>query len=95
MAAKIRLQRAGRTKRAFYKIVVADTRANRDGKFVEQLGTYNPVPDTFELVIDEERALYWLRQGAQPSDTVRSLLRQQGVWAQYKGPSAAEASSGE
>ncbi len=89
MAARIRLQRAGRKKRPFYRIVVADRAANRDGRFVERLGHYDPVPAEFELVLNEERALYWLNMGAEPSDTVRSLMRRTGVWAKYKGVEAA------
>lgn len=85
MAARIRLQRAGRKKRPFYRIVVADRAANRDGRFVERLGHYDPVPAEFDLVLNEERALYWLNMGAEPSDTVRSLMRRTGVWAKYKG----------
>jgi small subunit ribosomal protein S16 len=85
LAARIRLQRAGRKKRPFYRIVVADRAANRDGRFVERIGHYDPVPTQFELVVNEDRALYWLTMGAEPSDTVRSLLRRTGVWARYKG----------
>lgn len=85
MAARIRLQRAGRKKRPFYRIVVADRAANRDGRFVERLGHYDPVPDPFELVLNEERALYWLSVGAEPTDTVRSLMRRTDVWARFKG----------
>jgi len=85
LAARIRLQRAGRKKRPFYRIVVADRAANRDGRFVERLGHYDPVPAEFELVLNEERALYWLNMGAEPSDTVRSLMRRTDVWAKYKG----------
>jgi small subunit ribosomal protein S16 len=85
LAARIRLQRAGRKKRPFYRIVVADRAANRDGRFVERLGHYDPVPAELELVLNEERALYWLNMGAEPSDTVRSLMRRTGVWAKYKG----------
>lgn len=80
------MQRAGRKKRPFYRIVVADQRANRDGRFVERLGHYDPLPDPETLVVDEERALYWLQQGAQPSDTARSLLRRVGVWSRFKAP---------
>jgi len=85
LAARIRLQRAGRKKRPFYRIVVADRAANRDGRFVERLGHYDPVPNPFELVIDSERALYWLSVGAEPSDTVRSLMRRTDIWARFKG----------
>lgn len=83
MAARIRLQRAGRKKRAFYHIVVADGRANRDGKAIERLGYYDPIQKEFTLQIDPERALYWLKQGAQPSETAKSLLQRAGVWKQY------------
>jgi len=85
LAARIRLQRAGRKKRPFYRIVVADRAANRDGRFVERLGHYDPIPDPFELVINEERALYWLSVGAEPTDTVRSLMRRTDIWKRFKG----------
>lgn len=79
MPVRIRLQRHGRRKRPFYHIVVADSRAPRDGKFIEKLGTYNPmtVPATIEL--DRMSAYNWLSKGAQPSDTVRAILRFKGV----------------
>jgi small subunit ribosomal protein S16 len=90
LAVRIRLQRAGRKKRPFYRIVVADARSNRDGRYIERLGHYDPVPAEQELVVDAERALYWLRQGAQPSDSVRSLLRRAGVWAAFRAPGAGQ-----
>ena len=79
MPVKIRLQRKGRRKRPFYHIVIADSRAPRDGKFIEKIGTYNPmtVPATIEL--DGTAAYQWLLKGAQPTDTVRSILRFKGV----------------
>jgi small subunit ribosomal protein S16 len=79
MAVKIRLQRRGRTKAPFYHIVIADARAPRDGRFIEKIGTYNPltVPATIEL--NRERALYWVMVGAQPTDTVNAILRFKGV----------------
>ncbi|MBK6932832.1 MAG: 30S ribosomal protein S16 [Saprospirales bacterium] len=79
MAVKLRLQRKGRTKAPFYHIVVADARSPRDGRFIEKLGTYNPltIPATIEL--DRERAFNWLLKGAQPTDTVRAILRFKGV----------------
>lgn len=79
MATKIRLQRHGRKGRPYYKIVVADARAKRDGKFIEKLGSYNPtsVPATIE--IDRDRALEWLLVGAQPTDTVKAILKFKGV----------------
>lgn len=79
MSAKIRLQRHGKKGQPFYHIVVADARAPRDGKFIEKIGTYNPLPNPSEINIKFERALYWLDKGAQPTDTVRSLLSQKGV----------------
>ena len=71
---KIRLKRMGMKKEPFYRIVVADSRTPRDGRFIEEIGYYNPVSDPVELKIDEERAKYWLSVGAQPTETTRSLL---------------------
>ena len=79
MPAKIRLQRHGRRKRPFYHVVVADARAPRDGKFIEKLGTYNPMTKPATIEIDRERAFDWLMKGAQPTDTVRAMLRFKGV----------------
>lgn len=79
MATKIRLQRHGRKAYAFYKIVVADSRAPRDGKFIEKIGTYNPNTNPATVDLNFERALYWLNTGAQPSDTARSILSHEGV----------------
>jgi small subunit ribosomal protein S16 len=79
MAVKIRLKRMGAKKRPFYRIVVADSRAPRDGKFIEEIGYYNPISEPVELKIDGEKALEWLGNGAQPSDTVRSLLKKNGI----------------
>ena len=79
MATKIRLQRHGRKAYAFYKIVVADSRAPRDGKFIEKIGTYNPNTNPATVDLDFERALYWLTTGAQPTDTARSILSHEGV----------------
>ncbi len=86
MPARIRLQRAGRKKGAFFRIVVADSRANRDGRYIERLGHYNPIPDPAEVVVNNERALYWLQKGAQPTDTARSLLKQTGAWQLFRQP---------
>ena len=80
MATKIRLQRRGRKSYAFYSIVVADSRAPRDGKFVEKIGTYNPNTDPATVEINFERALYWVNNGAIPTDTVRSILSSEGVY---------------
>lgn len=82
MAVKIRLRRMGAKKRPFYRLVVADSRAPRDGRFIETLGYYNPCVDPAELKIDNDRAAYWLGCGAQPSDTAVALLKKQGVYDQ-------------
>ena len=79
MATKIRLQRHGRKGYAFYHIVIADSRAPRDGKFIERVGSYNPNTNPATINLDFERALYWLQVGAQPTDTVRNILSTQGV----------------
>ncbi|MEO5583706.1 MAG: 30S ribosomal protein S16 [Saprospiraceae bacterium] len=79
MAVKIRLQRHGRKKRPYYHIVVADSRSPRDGKFIELLGTYNPLVKPATIDIDRDKALGWLDNGAQPTDTVRNILRFKGV----------------
>lgn len=79
MPVKIRLQRKGRKKRPFYHIVVADARAPRDGRFISKLGTYNPMTKPATIDIDREEAYEWLMKGAQPTDTVRAILRFKGV----------------
>ncbi|UCE81936.1 MAG: 30S ribosomal protein S16 [Deltaproteobacteria bacterium] len=79
MAVRIRLTRKGTKKRPFYRIVVAHSEAPRDGKFLEIIGTYNPLTDPAEVQIDPERLRVWLDRGAQPSDTVRSLIKQKGL----------------
>ena len=79
MATKIRLQRHGRRAYAFYRIVVADSRAPRDGKFIEKIGTYNPNTNPATVDLNFERALYWLNTGAQPTDTARNILSHEGV----------------
>ena len=79
MATKIRLQRHGRKGYAFYHIVVADSRAPRDGKFIERLGSYNPNTNPATIDLNFERALYWVQTGAQPTDTTRNLLSSEGV----------------
>jgi small subunit ribosomal protein S16 len=81
---KIRLRRMGRRNRPFYRVVVTDSRSPRDGKFIEVIGHYNPLTDPATVTIDEERALKWLRYGAQPTDTVRSLLRKLGIMDKVK-----------
>ncbi|MCR4434404.1 MAG: 30S ribosomal protein S16 [Clostridiales bacterium] len=79
MAVKIRLKRIGAKKNPFYRVVVADSRYPRDGRFIEEIGTYNPVVDPVQVNIDGEKAQKWLKNGAQPTDTVRSLLKKQGI----------------
>ena len=76
---KIRLRRMGAKKAPFYRIIVADSRAPRDGTFVEEIGYYNPLTDPAELKVDNERAAQWLKNGAQPTDTVRALLKKSGT----------------
>jgi small subunit ribosomal protein S16 len=83
MAVKIRLKRMGQKKAPFYRVVVADSRAPRDGRFIEEIGTYNPVAQPAQVSIDEEKALKWLTTGAQPTDTVRSLFRKQGLLQKF------------
>ena len=79
MATKIRLQRHGRKNYAFYPIVIADSRAPRDGKFIERIGSYNPNTNPATVTLNFERALYWVNVGAQPTDTVRTILSNEGV----------------
>ena len=82
MAVRIRLMRMGAKNRPFYRVVVADSRMPRNGRFLEILGTYNPLKEPSEIKINDEKALSWLRKGAQPSDTVRKLLIKAGVISQ-------------
>jgi small subunit ribosomal protein S16 len=79
MAVKIRLTRLGSKKAPFYRIVVADSRFPRDGRFVEEIGYYNPLTEPAEIKIDADKAQKWLKNGAQPTDTVKSLLKKAGV----------------
>lgn len=79
MAVKLRLRRMGKKKQPIYKIVAADSRSPRDGKFLEAIGLYNPLTDPFTIDIKEDRAMYWLNVGAQPTGTVKSLLSQKGI----------------
>jgi len=80
---KLRLKRMGAKKAPSYRIVAADSRAPRDGRFIEIIGFYNPRTNPVEIKIDEEKALKWLADGAQPSDTVRSLLSKQGIMKKF------------
>ena len=79
MAVKIRLKRMGAKKKPYYRIVVADARSPRDGRFIEQVGTYDPMVEPSEIKIDEEKAKQWLNNGAQPTDTVKRLLKVSGI----------------
>ncbi len=79
MAVKIRLKRMGTKKKPFYRIVVADSRSPRDGRFIETVGTYNPLTEPATVEVKEEAVLEWLLKGAQPSDTVRNILSKQGI----------------
>ena len=76
---KIRLRRMGAKKAPFYRIVVADSRYPRDGRFIEEIGTYNPLKEPSEIVVNAEAAQKWIKDGAQPTDTVRTLLKKAGV----------------
>ena len=84
MAVKIRLKRMGAKKVPFYRIVVADARSPRDGKFIETIGTYDSTVNPAAVKIDEEKALKWMGNGAQPTDTVRALLSETGVLAKFQ-----------
>jgi len=79
MAVRIRLKRIGAKKAPFYRLVVADSRSPRDGRIIEEIGTYNPLTVPAQVNIDEEKALQWLQTGAKPSDTVRNLLSKAGI----------------
>jgi len=79
MAVKIRLKRMGAHKRPFYRIVVADARSPRDGKFIEEIGYYNPISEPKEIKINNEKAEKWLKNGAQPTDTVKVLFKKNGI----------------
>lgn len=83
MAAKIRLKRMGAKKNPFYRLVVADNNSPRDGRFIEEIGYYDPTKQPEVLNIDEEKAMKWLANGAQPSDTAKSLLRKAGVLEKF------------
>jgi small subunit ribosomal protein S16 len=82
MTVKIRLARHGAKKRPYYRIVVADSESPRDGRFLESVGAYNPLLDPAEVTLKTDRVQYWLQQGAMPTDTVKSLLKKQGLFAQ-------------
>ena len=83
MSVKIRLKRMGSKKRPFYRIVVADSRSPRDGRFIETVGTYNPLTEPEQVTLKEEAIMNWLSNGAKPSDTVRNILSKQGVMKKF------------
>ena len=83
MAVKLRLKRTGAKQRPFYRIVAADSRSPRDGKFIEVVGTYQPIYEENNVNIDEEKALKWLNSGAQPTDTVKNLFSKAGIMEKY------------
>ena len=88
MATKIRLARAGAKKRPFYQIVVADERSRRDGRFIENMGTYDPTKNPASVKLNEEKIVAWLGKGAQPTDTVRQLLKNAGILDKVAAPAA-------
>lgn len=83
MAVKIRLARGGAKKKPFYQIVVTDERSRRDGLFIENVGTYDPNQNPASIRIEEARALEWLNNGAQPTNTVKQMLKTTGIWAKF------------
>lgn len=83
MAVKLRLKRMGTKKKPFYRVVAADSKSPRDGRFIEIVGTYNPIVEPAEIKIDEEKAMKWLSEGAIPTDTVRDIFRNQGIMEKF------------
>ena len=83
MAVKIRLKRMGSKKKPFYRMVVADSRSPRDGRYIEVVGTYNPLTDPAQVKVEEDLILDWLSKGAQPSDTVRNILSREGIMKKH------------
>ena len=84
MAVKLRLKRMGSKQKPFYRIVAADARSPRDGRFIETVGTYNPILKENNVTVDEEKAMKWLNNGAQPTETVKNILSDAGIWAKFK-----------
>ena len=83
MAVKLRLKRMGAKQRPSYRIVAADSRSPRDGRFIETVGTYNPIANPAEVHIDKEKAMQWINNGAQPTDTVKNIFRQEGIMKEF------------
>ena len=92
MAVKIRLKRMGKIRAPFYRVVIMDSRAKRDGRAIEEIGLYHPTEEPSVIQIDSERAQYWLAQGAQPTEAVAALLKVTGDWQKFKGEPGAEGS---
>lgn len=90
MAVKLRSQRYGSTKNPFYRIVATDSRNPRDGRFIEIVGTYNPCTNPATVKFDEEKVIKWLKNGAKPTDTVKSLLVKEGIFAKFANKNAEE-----
>ncbi len=88
MATKIRLARAGAKKKPFYQIVVTDERSRRDGRFIDNIGTYDPNQNPAAVKFEEEKTLEWLGKGAQPTDTVKQFLKKLGIWAKHTNKAA-------
>jgi small subunit ribosomal protein S16 len=84
MSVRIRLRRMGARKQPYYRVVVADSRSPRDGRFLDTIGTYNPRTEPAEIRIDREKALAWLENGAEPTDSARSLLSKLGIWQRFR-----------
>lgn len=88
MAVKIRLARAGAKKKPFYQIIIADERCKRDGRFIANVGTYDPNQNPAALKLEESKTLEWLDRGAQPTDTVKQILKKAGVWEKFVSKAA-------
>ena len=93
MAVKLRLKRMGKKKQPTYRVVAADTRSPRDGRFIESIGFYQPRSEPSVVEIDNDKAVEWLRKGAQPSEAVEKLLKISGAWDQFKGTASSSAAS--
>lgn len=83
MSVKIRLQRVGTKKKPFYRVVATDVKQKRDGGVIDQLGRYQPIANTIQFEVDEEKVLTWLKNGAQPTDTIRQQLKKAGIWQKF------------
>jgi small subunit ribosomal protein S16 len=93
MAVKLRLKRMGKKKQPTYRVVAADSRSPRDGRFIESIGFYAPRAEPSEVNIDNDKAVEWLRKGAQPSEAVQKLLKISGAWEQFKGGASTPSAS--